>query len=263
MSFNIDVCKKPFLLLCAAYGFASVTAFAQTVVVTPGSAAAYVFCPKSGTANKCPPQSTVGRWMFKLRSDSEADSGTTTNAFVTSGLGSSALKWTNVQNRVYVGYGEFKINPTDPTKGTFSGIVDLPPSASATGCPSYSDYCTMTTACDPKTLSSLGQTCGMDTPLRYCHTTTKWAGSLSNEICDWSPNTGVIECKNMASSFTSSFGTGVGNCVAHYVQRRTSAYSVCPNGYSSSNYLYQARVYNLQIKSAYDFTDGSCAAISN
>lgn len=241
---------------------ATAVAQSQPVAVTPGSAAAYVFCPKPKSANTCP-VSTVGRWMFKLQhEDDVSDAAKKPDSFRDSAgyVGSSAarLTWNTgsapVSNRVYVGYGEFKIDPSDSTKGTFSGIVDIPPKKSEGACPAYTDYC------------SMGQPGGgMDTPLRLCNTTSKWQSSgPTTQTCNtnWSPNTGVVECKMPLGSFGTTYGNGVGNCVAHYVQRRSNNFS-CSYSYNQNEYLYQARVYNLQVKNVYDFTDATCTALSN
>lgn len=256
-----------FVMVLALTPIAAV-AQSSTITVTPGSSAAYVFCPKSKSANSCP-VSTVGRWMFKLQhEDDVADSSKKPNSFRDTagfvGASSLRLKWndaaapasTRVINRVFVGYGEFKADPSDPTKGTFSGIVDIPPKPSEGACPSYVDSCTMGVPAG-----------GLDTPLRKCNTTNKWNTTTgpTTQVCNtnWGPNTGIVECKMpLESSFSNSYGNGVGNCVAHYVQRRSNNFS-CSYGYNSTEYLYQARVYELQIKSVYDFTDATCTALTN
>lgn len=251
-------------VLLAAGPLLSTFAFAQ-VVVTPGSSAAYVFCAKQKKTG-CQ-MSTVGRWMFKLQHESAfpaADS-RRQDSFKDDGTTATRLKWSTapapVQDRVYVGYGEFKFDPSNPSKGTFSGIVDMPPIAKPLSCTSYPDYdfCTMGVA---------GSGTTADTPYRSCNTKYNWTAAGPSEpafACNgWNPNTGVIECKYpLPATFASNAGSGVGNCVAHYVQRRGTG--VCPGsgGFLTSELIYQARVYNLQIREVSDFTDSNCTPISN
>lgn len=234
--------------------------FSANLVVTPGSSAAYVFCTKS--KNSCP-KSTVGRWMFKLQhEDNVADASKKQDAFRNGGTSGNRLLWNTgtaalqVIDRVYVGYGEFKTDPSDPTRGTFSGIVDMPPLAAPASCPTYSNYCTM---------SGPGTGLTTDTPFRTCTTTYTWTafgGPATATGTSWNPNTGVIECAHPLGSFGTNMGNGTGNCVAHYVQRRGTS-SPLFGGYHDTDYIYQARVYDLQIRQASDFTDASCTAISN
>lgn len=252
-----------FLLLACLLPSALVSG--ADIVITSGSSAAYVFCAKS--KNNCP-KSAVGRWMFKLQLDDNVlDASKKQDAFrdVVTGGSSKRLRWdtgtpeTSVKDRVYVGYGEFKVDPIDPTKGTFSGIVDVPPGPPPVGgsCPAYDDYCTMGKPDGAVTVAG-------DVPLRVCKTHWNWtssSGPAASTCSNWSPNTGVIECAHPLGTFGTNFGNGIGNCVAQYVQRRSSGF--CMAGYNGNEYLYQARVYNLQIREFSDFTDQKCAPIAN
>jgi hypothetical protein len=104
----------------------------------------------------------------------------------------------------------------------------------------------------------------VDTPYRYCTTNYSWsaAGPSVAAGTNWNPNTGVIECKNPLGTFGANFGNGVGNCVAQYVQRRGSSAALFA-AYYSTEFIYQARVYDLQIRNAYDYTDANCTAASS
>lgn len=249
------------VILAVALAATSLVGTAANVTVTPGSSAAYVFCTKS-KGSTCQ-KSTVGRWMFRLQHESQvADVTKKPDTFRDGGTSGNRLQWDSgtaalrVINRVYVGYGEFKNDPADPTKGTFSGIVDVPPLAPPASCPIYSDYCTM---------EGPGNGLSSDTPFRTCTTTYTWSafgGPAVVSGTNWNPNTGVIECAHPLGQFGNNMGNGTGNCVAHYVQRRGSSMPLF-GGYHNDNFVYQARVYNLQIRDAYDFTDASCAALSN
>lgn len=264
---NKRLMNKAFTALMLAAGIAlPLTCASQSLVVTPGSSAAYVFCAKSKSA-ACR-TSTVGRWIFKLQHESAFPNGDARrqDSFRDDGTSGQRLLWNSgtaprVIDRVYVGYGEFTYDPTDPSKGTFSGIVDMPPiarPASCTAYPSY-DYCTMNGA---------GSGLTLDTPYRSCTTTYSWvAGAFGGPVAatgtNWNPNTGVIECRSPLGSFATNMGSGIGNCVAHYVQRRGSSATLFTNTYYQNEYIYQARVFNLQIRQASDFTDLNCTPISN
>lgn len=199
--------------------------------------------------------------MFKLQLAGAPGVSVNANAFMTDGTHAKRLLWTHgtpalsVSARVYVGYGEFKLDPTDKTRGTFSGIVDLPPLATPLNCPPYSNYCTMT--------GPAGTTASTETPLRYCTTTYSWSpfiatGAVVASGTSWNPNTGVLECKNPLGAFGTAFGNGVGNCVAQFVQRRGGSGTLLASTYYSNEYIYQARVYDLEVNTVSDFTDAKC-----
>lgn len=221
-------------------------ALGQSIVVTPGSSAAYVFC-----ANKnCPVQSKLGVWLFKLQLDSASavDPAKKKLAFKD---GESGLTWTTFKDRWYIGFGEYKPASSGSAHGTFSGYVDLPldngSSISPPLVPAITHYCTM----NGPDNDVVGATYPRTAPTRQCHD----PGGTYSLV-----NTGVTKCGEIPFPGT---WPSQGNCVANFVRlRKTSAEvtnSTCHTAYSAfgvaillDGCLYQARVVDLYVREVRD-----------
>lgn len=229
----ISICLFLAGLLSSAWASAQ-----GTVVVTKGSAAAYVFCPQK--KDSCPVQSKLGLWLFKLvHADNVSDPAKKILAFQN---GQPGPTWATVQDRWYVGFGEFKPSTAGSTTGTLSGYVDLPLDDGTTIVPALptpiTHYCTM----NGPTQDVIGAVWPRTAPTRQCREN----GVPYNLI-----NTGVSRCGD--SPFPGTWPPQ-GNCVANLVRLRK--FGEVDNGAcfvsGSSGCLYQARVVELYVREVRD-----------
>lgn len=118
----------------------STLAFSAPVVVTPGSAAGYLYFPSATTSAAAAGTDVNGgtnKWLFKLKAGAGADAG------IPTAVGGVPSNWypspkatalATAQAMVFLGTGTFKPTSTGATSGKFSGtIICAPTSVDADG----------------------------------------------------------------------------------------------------------------------------------